>query len=170
MRAGGLPAIGQYEDRLFERALARSGARVRHSLALRSFTSARRDARVAGGFGTLVAHLEDCAARGVGYRVPDPQPMVRCYTIRAAVRRMWFEGDRAVASVSRDAAAVRSALGITQDETLRRLRSAATIGDAFDAFDVEAVGSAASDVPIEEALLALRRLLDASADDDARSA
>ena len=48
-RAGGLPALPVQEDVAFERALAWSDARIRHSPDVRVFTSARQRGRAEGG-------------------------------------------------------------------------------------------------------------------------
>ncbi len=137
VRSGGMPAVGQFEDRLFERALLESGARIRHSLDLRSWTSPRRDARVSGGFGTLVSHLQDCADRGTTYRVPDPREAVRDLTIRAERRKL--AADRAGRG---DGSRVPSQTGIAL--------ATRSPGDA----------APAPEIPIDEALAVVREILD----------
>ena len=60
-RVGGLPALPCGEDVALERALARAGARIRHSPDVRAFTSARRWGRAEGG---MAAQLQAWDPRG----------------------------------------------------------------------------------------------------------
>jgi hypothetical protein len=63
--AGGVPPVRTLEDVALYDALARSGARIRHSLRVRVATSARFHSRAPGGFGERIGTWH---AAGDGYR------------------------------------------------------------------------------------------------------
>ena len=64
-RAGGIPAVAALEDVAFVRALAATGARLRHSDRVRVWTSARRVGRASDGLACEMARWERRADRGL---------------------------------------------------------------------------------------------------------
>ena len=63
-RAGGIPAVAALEDLAFVDALRATGARLRHSDAVRVWTSARRAGRAADGLACEMARWERLSAVG----------------------------------------------------------------------------------------------------------
>jgi hypothetical protein len=153
VRAGRLPPLPALEDREFVRALRRIDARVRHSLRVRAFTSGRRAARVAGGFGTLVAHLHRQGLSGAPFLVEHPREIIDESASRAALRRIW-EGVRTEA----DQRLVSDVVGVAPDAWLPLVDSARPFGESVEALR-ERSGSRRRTyemVPVEEAIAALR--------------
>jgi glycosyltransferase involved in cell wall biosynthesis len=98
--AGGVPPLAVLEDRTFFEGLHRIDARVRHSLRVRAFTSARRVARVNGGFGSFVDALHRHGSSGETFKVEHPQATLDQAELRGALRRIW-RGDNDPADVTR---------------------------------------------------------------------
>jgi hypothetical protein len=63
VRAGGVPPVRTLEDIALYDALARTGARIRHSLRVRVWTSARFRSRAPGGFGERISAWNELSAR-----------------------------------------------------------------------------------------------------------
>jgi glycosyltransferase involved in cell wall biosynthesis len=92
--AGGMPRISPLEDRAFFFALRRIDARVRHSMRVRAQTSARRDARVAGGFGTFMAELEGSARDGRSFLVEHAMQTLAEIRLRGTLRSAWYGAEQ----------------------------------------------------------------------------
>ncbi len=92
LAAGRLPALPALEDLEFFYALRRIDARVRHSMRVRAATSARRRARVDGGFGSFMATLHERADHGQSHAVVHALQTLEEVTARAALRRLWCGG------------------------------------------------------------------------------
>ncbi len=90
-RAGGLPNVAALEDRTFLQSLRRVDARVRFSREVIAHTSGRNDARVEGGFGTLIKHLHAQGATGGTLLVENPRELYEDFQRRAALRHVWRE-------------------------------------------------------------------------------
>ncbi len=73
LRAGGVPPVRVLEDVALYDALMRSGARIRQSLHVRVWTSARCVPRAPGGFGTRVATWNIRSADGSPLLVEHPE-------------------------------------------------------------------------------------------------
>jgi hypothetical protein len=153
VRAGRLPPLPSLEDREFVRALRRIDARVRHSLRVRAFTSGRRAARVAGGFGTLVAHLHRQGLSGLPFLVEHPREIIDESASRAALRRIW-EGVR----TDSDERLVSDVFGLAPEDWLPLVDSSRPLGASVERV-WERSGSRRRSyemVPVEEAIAALR--------------
>jgi hypothetical protein len=152
-RAGGLPDVPALEDRLFLRALRRVDARVRFSRRVRAATSGRADARVEGGFGTLVTHLHTQAMRGGTLLVENPRQIFDEAQTRAAARRIW-RGSRETA----DMAIVSKFFGMSPERVLQTIDAEKPFGKNYEAFE-ETSTAAKRDyplVPVGEAIDELR--------------
>jgi hypothetical protein len=152
--AGGLPARPRLEDQAFAQSLQRIDARVRHSYRVRVATSARRTARVEGGFATFI---DDLAARGdrrESFSVLAARRSIREARARAAFRRMSSGlGDAA------DSARVRAFFKLDVGALRGILAQATSFGAAFQ--HALALGSPPSynDEPVESAIAKLRSAL-----------
>ncbi len=91
-RAGGLPDLPRGEDTALYAALARCGARVRHSPRFLASTSPRSSGRVEGGFATFVRQLHD-AAGPERWLVEQPEETLHHIRARAALRAYHHDGD-----------------------------------------------------------------------------
>jgi len=105
--AGGIPRISPLEDRGFHFALQRIDARIRHSLRVRATTSARRNSRVPGGFGSFLGDLELRARQGHTFFVDHPMQTLAEVRFRAALRARWSgAGSRQALREAREAFAI----------------------------------------------------------------
>jgi len=75
--AGGVPPVRVLEDIALYDALARDGARIRHSLRVRVFTSARLQSRAPGGFGTRIGEWNALPQACMPLLVEDPGVTLR---------------------------------------------------------------------------------------------
>lgn len=151
--AGGMVPLRRLEDQAFVAALRRIDARVRHSLRLRATTSARVRSRVAGGFGTFVAHL---VARGEcreSLYVEAGEEWLDTFAARAALRRIWNDG-----AGPGDAAAVTRIFGISAALWRPCVDRALPFGNAYERIATLAATTRRryARVPVEAAIVALR--------------
>ncbi len=152
--AGGMPPLATLEDRQFLAALRRIDARVRHSLQVRSWTSARRTARVNGGFGSFIDSLYTSAATQSPQLVADPQPVIAAIVGRAMLRRLW-RGETTAAAF-----AAASSLFTLSARVLRaQLEQCEPFGTVHERIVALAATNApaARSVPIEAAIEAFSR-------------
>ncbi|NVO84534.1 glycosyltransferase [Hymenobacter terrestris] len=85
---GGLPVVPFLEDEALYQALLRHDLRVRHSPAVRVFTSGRQQGRVAVG---LSWQLREWARLGQQQQVvPDPAALVQELNLRRQLRQQWY--------------------------------------------------------------------------------
>lgn len=89
VRAGGIPPLPYLEDLALYRSLVRIDVHVRHSPHVRVTTSARRGARVAGGFATYLGDLDAYTRRGETLRVENPDRTLARIRARAALRGIY---------------------------------------------------------------------------------
>jgi hypothetical protein len=152
--AAGLPGLPRLEDLAFSHALRRIDARVRHSYAVRVATSARRLARVDGGFGTFVGELELRSSRGETFFVRAAASTIAEAQARAALRRI-----RRGAAEESDADVARKFFNL-QIEALRDIvAGAASFGSAFEHALEAGAPRLYRDEPVESAITALREAL-----------
>ncbi|SDY49077.1 glycosyltransferase [Hymenobacter psychrophilus] len=86
-QVGGLPVVPFLEDEALYQALLRHDLRVRHSPAVRVFTSGRQQGRVAVG---LSWQLREWARLGAQQLlVPDPATLVHELNLRRRLRQQW---------------------------------------------------------------------------------
>jgi GT2 family glycosyltransferase len=153
--AGGLPEVAALEDRMFLRELRRVDARVRFSREVRAATSGRYDARVEGGFGTLVKHLHLQGARGGTLLVENPRQIFEELQRRAELRRVW-RGSRDNA----DIATVCAMFETTPDRLRETIDSGKRFGENYEV--MERISNVAnrvySLVPVGEATEELRAM------------
>ncbi len=151
--AGGIPALPRLEDVAFSRALRRIDARVRHSPRVRASTSGRLAARVRGGFGTFLAELHACAARGESYLVDHPQTSLDEMTVRAALRRIHTGTMHAP-----DIDDISSVLGLAAAEWLPLVDPTRPLGTIADQLFERAAASRRwyASTPVEDAIATLR--------------
>ncbi len=155
MRAGGCPPLPALEDLAFFEALERIDARVRHSMRVRVATSARRYARVDGGFATF---LTDLGARGT-LHVESPVRTIVRLDARAVLRRLWRGDPRAS-----DASAACRAYACTAREFHDRFDRGDPFGANVERFEAHANEAWARYVPVAvERALPIVRALRASA-------
>jgi len=158
-RAGGLPEVPALEDRTFLRALRRVDARVRFSRDVIAYTSGRRDARVEGGFGTLVKHLHTQGASGGTLLVENPRQILEESQRRAALRRIW-RPSRESANVTANVAIVSKIFQMTPDRVTQLLDDEKPFGENYEAFETisEAANRVYPLVPVGEAVEELRAM------------
>ncbi len=125
--AGGLPPCPTLEDREFFYALCRIDARVRHSIHVRAATSARRQARVDGGFGSFMAALHERADHGQSFAVVHAQQTLEEVRARAALRRLW-SGSKEM----NDVAAVSALVGLSPPRWQPLIEPRAPFGAAWE--------------------------------------
>ncbi|NVO31903.1 glycosyltransferase [Hymenobacter lapidiphilus] len=85
-QVGGLPVVPFLEDEALYQALLRHDLRVRHSPAVRVFTSGRQQGRVAVG---LSWQLREWARLGQQQLVPNPATLVQELNLRRQLRQQW---------------------------------------------------------------------------------
>ncbi len=127
LAAGGLPPSPTLEDREFFYALCRSDARVRHSLRVRAATSARRQARADGGFGSFMTTLHERADRGESFAVVNARQTLEEVSARAALRRLWSGGTEV-----RDVGAVGAFVGLPAPRWQGLIAREARFGAAWE--------------------------------------
>lgn len=156
VRAGGIPQLASLEDREFLSALRRVDARIRHSLRVRAWTSGRRNARVAGGFGTFLRHLHVQGSRGQTLFVKDPRSIVEELDRRAAARRIWSG-----AEAPHDRFRVCATFGITHAECSTLSDRRLPFGTVYERINSLARTPIANDdmVPVDEAIAFLQAVL-----------
>jgi hypothetical protein len=163
-RAGGMPPLASSEDQAFYRAVKRSGGRFRHSLRVKVYTSARLQGRAAGG---MAAALTGWSARIAGNRetlVENPVDAERRFARRAALRRLWRDGE--IEQCSRDALlATGEAIGIASSGIELALDRAASCEDFLTQLCDEMPRAA---MPLGEATFALGQRLLRGASTDSR--
>jgi Glycosyl transferase family 2 len=157
-RAGGLPDVPALEDRLFLRALRRVDARVRFSRRVRAATSGRPDARVEGGFGTLVHHLHTQGMRGGTLLVENPRQIFDEAQSRAAVRRIWHGSRQGV-----DLTIASKFFEMSPDRVLRTIDAEEPFGKTYEALEKTSTGVKRDYplVPLAEAIDELRVVITA---------
>ncbi len=154
VRAGRLPALARYEDWAFALALERIDARVRHSTEVRVHTSARRAARVAGGFGTFLAELERASeARSVPV-VRSARAATEESTVRALLRKVW----RGVAP-HRELETAAELLSIETGRVRETLAASDAFGAAWLALQPQSRQARYPLEPIDDAIAEMRRAL-----------
>jgi cellulose synthase/poly-beta-1,6-N-acetylglucosamine synthase-like glycosyltransferase len=121
--AGGVPPVRALEDIALYEALERNGARIRHSLRVRVWTSARLRPRAPGGFGTRIRRwsmvhdagapllVEDPALtvarlRGADVRAWDERPRVPAPEATAALRQVIADGGKAARATRNNVASI----------------------------------------------------------------
>jgi glycosyltransferase involved in cell wall biosynthesis len=149
--AGGVPPLPVLEDRSFFEALLRVDARVRHSLRVRAFTSARRVARVNGGFGSFVDELHRHGSSGEMFYVEHPQGTLDEGELRAALRRIW-RGD----GNARDVARVTQIVSTPASTWRPLLDRSVPFGSAYEAVRFVAQPRRYAPVPVTCAIAGLR--------------
>ena len=152
VRAGGLPAVPHLEDLALYRSLLRIDARVRHSPHVRVTTSARRSARVAGGFATYLADLDAFAGRDQTFCVEHPRSTLARFRWRGALRRAYARAENgddraALAEVSGDA------------DLAPSLDRSRPFGENLERLEGRVLRPSDPPVPIADALAALRATL-----------
>jgi Glycosyltransferase like family 2 len=152
--AGGLAPLPRLEDQAFARRLQRIDARVRHSYAVRVATSARRVARVDGGFATFIDDLAARGERGESFPVLAARRSIAESCARAALRRMRKRIDD-----SGDVARAMSFFRLEEPALRAIVSDAATFGEGFArALDLGTPRSY-PDEPVESAIAKLRASL-----------
>ncbi len=149
---GGLPPLSHLEDLAFCDALVAIDARVRHSFAVRAYTSARTIARVDGGFASLLASMTNLAASKRDYLVRSARASIEDAQIRSLLR--------AVRAGRHDAGRLRSLealTGIGASEIVRLASGARTFGTLWLHVRARSPQSGYPDEPIQSAIGALRR-------------
>jgi hypothetical protein len=129
-RAGGLPDVAALEDRFFVRALRRADARIRFSRRVRAATSGRHDARVEGGFGTLVKHLHGQGMSGGTFMVENPRQIADEARGRAALRRLWHGSNETA-----DLSIVSEIFGLSKDRLLELVDRSKTFGENYETME-----------------------------------
>jgi hypothetical protein len=152
-RAGGLRSMPALEDRTFLQALRRVDARVRFSCEARASTSGRCEARVEGGFGTLMRHLHAQGTTGGDFLVEHPRQIIEEAQRRAALRRVW-RGTQETA----DLAAASQAFGLPPGRLRALIDAKESFGKNYERLlDASDAAQAVYPlVPVGEAIAALR--------------
>lgn len=86
---GGPPHVPHLEDEALVAALRREDRRVRHSPAVRVWTSGRLDGRAEVGLSWQLRCWQDCIDAGERPHVPDPQRELAVWRWRRALRVAW---------------------------------------------------------------------------------
>ncbi len=159
-RAGGLPDVAALEDRTFLQALRRVDARVRFSREVIAHTSGRHDARVEGGFGTLVKHLHAQGAAGGTLVVENPCQLHAEFQRRAALRRVWRES-RDEVDMTVGILTASKVFAMSPDRVKQLLDGKKPFGENYEAFQKAsaAAGRIYPLVPVEEAAEELRAIV-----------
>ena len=152
--AGGLPVAPRLEDLAFARRLDLIDARVRHSYAVRVATSARRIARVEGGFGTFIGDLAARGTRRETFPVLAARASIAESRARAALRRV-FAGRHDAADYARVKAFFRLKPAVLDEIVSRE----ATAGAAFARAMMLGNPRLYRDEPVESSIAKLRALL-----------
>ena len=126
-QAGGIPAVPDMEDVAFVRALHRIDAGIRHSLAVRVYTSARTEGRVARGLSHQIRLWIDEAHSACEQEVDAASLLADWFAARAAARSLWLGGLSGGARVSALQTLAKSA-NIDNQLVLQALREAASFG------------------------------------------
>ncbi|OWP62123.1 glycosyl transferase family 2 [Hymenobacter amundsenii] len=153
-QVGGLPVVPFLEDEALYQALLRHDLRVRHSPAVRVFTSGRQQGRVAVG---LSWQLREWALLGQQQPlVPDPAALVAELRVRNKLRQQW----QAARASQNPTVVLRSGGGLVNDllpAVAQALASCATFGEFWEwarPLVLPAVPTAS--VPLSLAITALR--------------
>lgn len=160
-RIGGVPAVATLEDVALHAALRRADARIRHSPAVRVWTSARRDGRVAIGLSTQLNEWAAMAAAGTPLLV-EPVPTVAArLRARRRLRLLWHRVLRGDLLDRRMFEPPAGSLGVAAGWLRKEALSAATFGGLVERVDERRRddGGAAPLVPIAAAIAELRRTL-----------
>jgi hypothetical protein len=153
-RAGGLPAKPRLEDQAFARALQRIDARIRHSYLVRVATSARRNARVEGGFGSFIEDLAIRGERRESFPVLSARRSINEARARAALRNIRLHQEDEI-----DIARARYFFQLDTRALRRIVDETGTFGEAFER--ALKLGSPRSyePEPVESAIANLRAAL-----------
>jgi cellulose synthase/poly-beta-1,6-N-acetylglucosamine synthase-like glycosyltransferase len=116
-RAGGIPPVRALEDVAFYNELIACGARVRHSLRVRVWTSARVQSRARGGFADHVAIFTADGASGAPLLVEHPE--ITLERICSGVARPTAERERVPVAEAIVALRQAMALGVTAARATR---------------------------------------------------
>lgn len=149
---GGLAPLPCLEDVALARSLALIDAKTRHTYDVRVSTSARRLARVEGGFATFIDDLRSRGERRESFEVEAGARTVRRTLARAALRRLWRGGSENVSAV-----AVR--YGVREASVRVALAESESFGLALAGLESAAPFELLPDEPVEDAIAMLAAAL-----------
>ncbi|MCB2409913.1 glycosyltransferase [Hymenobacter lucidus] len=169
-RVGGLPVVPYLEDEALYQALRRHDLRVRHSPAVRVFTSDRQEGRVAVG---LSWQLREWAVLSVQQQEPlvaGVPCLVAALEVRRQLRHFWQATRPAEpteiipATQTQSIAEIASTLGVSAVSLTLRVHQAAAFGELWEWVEHSLLTKASwtqqwPPVPLSEAVSELRRLL-----------
>jgi hypothetical protein len=166
-RIGSLPSLPALDDETLVESLRRSDLVVRHSHAVRVFTSGRLQGRSPAGLAWQLRHWAACANSGRMPVVEDPRRDAATWALRRRARRLWRELAAARARSTTGEAAIRDAademageLEICPQWASKQFATDQTFGRLWHKIErLRRERSGAHHlVPLDEAVRTLRRL------------
>jgi hypothetical protein len=142
-RIGGLPLVKQEEDVALYQLLQQADAKVRHSLDVRVFTSARQTGRASGGLSELLETLSHATKENRVVLVESPAITEARILLRKHLRRAWsaLQGscDFQIGHYARTADVLSKSLGISTNQLRQALETSPTFGTLMETLRVQQV-------------------------------
>lgn len=158
---GGLPVVPFLEDEALYQALCRHDLRVRHSPAVRVFTSARRQGKVAVGLSWQLRQWASMAKQHREPLVESAAALASEWTARRQLRQLWQHlRQRSDARCQPLCLRLAAALGVPARPLGQKLLQAATFGDLWEwVLATRAAWRRNRVIPLPQALDELRQLV-----------
>jgi hypothetical protein len=142
-RIGGLPLVKQEEDVALYQLLQQADAKVRHSLDVRVFTSARQTGRASGGLSELLETLSHATKENRVVLVESPAITEARILLRKHLRHAWsaLQGscDFQIGHYARTADVLSKSLGISTNQLRQALETSPTFGTLMETLRVQQV-------------------------------
>lgn len=169
-RVGGLPVVPYLEDEALYRALRRHDLRVRHSPAVRVFTSDRQEGRVAVGLSWQLREWAVLSAQHQEPLVAGAPHLLAVLAVRRQLRQLWQATRPAEPTESIPAAQTHAVeelaatLGVSAVSLTMQVRQATTLGELWEWVELHLLTKPAwtqqwRPVPLSQAVSELRRQL-----------
>ncbi len=138
---GGLPLVKQEEDVALYRRLQQADAKIRHSLAVRVFTSARQTGRATGGLSELLETLSHATRENRIVLVESPAVTEARILLRKHLRQVWsvLQGscDFKIGHYARTTEVLSRSLGVSTSQLRQSLETSPTFGALIENLSVQ---------------------------------